>query len=110
MRIVGSITLALVLGLALPAATHAATVTCTDGTTAKSGRGACSHHGGVAATATTPPKAASDKGPAKPPQSAADVSSAATGATARCKDNTYSHAAHRSGACSKHGGVAEWMK
>lgn len=31
------------------------------------------------------------------------------GATARCKDGTYSHAANRSGACSGHGGVASWM-
>ena len=34
----------------------------------------------------------------------------ATGATAKCKDGTYSHAASRRGACSKHGGVAEWLK
>ena len=33
-----------------------------------------------------------------------------TGATARCKDGTYSHAAHHQGACSHHGGVAQWMK
>ena len=31
------------------------------------------------------------------------------GATAQCKDGTYSHAAHHSGACSRHGGVAKWM-
>ncbi|MEQ7874717.1 DUF3761 domain-containing protein [Sphingomonas sp. ASV193] len=30
------------------------------------------------------------------------------GAIARCKDGLYSHAAHRSGACSRHGGVASW--
>lgn len=30
------------------------------------------------------------------------------GATARCRDNTYSSSAHRSGTCSRHGGVAEW--
>jgi hypothetical protein len=34
----------------------------------------------------------------------------ANGATAKCKDGTYSHAASRRGACSKHGGVAEWLK
>jgi hypothetical protein len=36
--------------LALPAAAKSskAEVTCSDGTTAKAGRGACSHHGGVA--------------------------------------------------------------
>ena len=31
------------------------------------------------------------------------------GATAQCKDGTYSHAAHHAGACSRHGGVAKWM-
>ncbi len=41
--------------LALPASAKAkakatAEVNCTDGTTSKAGRGACSHHGGVAAT------------------------------------------------------------
>jgi hypothetical protein len=32
------------------------------------------------------------------------------GATAKCKDGTYSHAATHRGACSRHGGVAEWLK
>ena len=32
-----------------------------------------------------------------------------SGATARCKDGTYSHSQHRSGTCSGHGGVAEWL-
>ena len=30
------------------------------------------------------------------------------GATARCKDGTYSYSAHRRGACSHHRGVAIW--
>ena len=34
----------------------------------------------------------------------------ANGATAKCKDGTYSHAATHRGACSRHGGVAEWLK
>src|SRR5690242_4952875 len=45
----------------------------------------------------TPPAAApavEDKNPA--------------GAIAQCKDGTYSHAKNRTGACSKHGGVAKW--
>jgi ABC-type Na+ efflux pump permease subunit len=33
-----------------------------------------------------------------------------TDATAKCKDGTYSHAATHRGACSRHGGVAEWLK
>lgn len=32
------------------------------------------------------------------------------GATARCKDGSYSHAANHTGACSDHGGVANWIK
>jgi hypothetical protein len=31
------------------------------------------------------------------------------GATARCRDGTYSFSAHRSGTCSHHGGVARWL-
>jgi hypothetical protein len=32
-----------------------------------------------------------------------------TGATAKCKDGTYSKSKHHSGTCSSHGGVAEWL-
>ena len=38
------------------------------------------------------------------------VNNNASGAIARCKDGSYSHAAHRSGACSRHGGVAKWLE
>ncbi|WP_084143898.1 DUF3761 domain-containing protein [Amycolatopsis taiwanensis] len=31
------------------------------------------------------------------------------GATAKCKDGTYSFSQHRSGTCSGHGGVAQWL-
>ncbi len=31
------------------------------------------------------------------------------GATAKCKDGTYSKSAHRSGTCSSHGGVDTWL-
>lgn len=31
------------------------------------------------------------------------------GATAQCRDGTYSHSQHRSGTCSGHGGVDHWM-
>ena len=40
------------------------------------------------------------------PESAA---SAPAGATARCKDGTYSFSKHHSGTCSGHHGVAEWL-
>jgi len=29
--------------------------------------------------------------------------------TAKCKDGTYSKSKHRSGTCSKHGGVDQWL-
>jgi hypothetical protein len=35
--------------------------------------------------------------------------SAPAGATARCRDGTYSFSQHRSGTCSDHGGVAVWL-
>jgi hypothetical protein len=31
------------------------------------------------------------------------------GATAQCRDGTYSFSEHRSGTCSGHGGVAQWL-
>lgn len=31
------------------------------------------------------------------------------GATARCRDGSYSFSRHHSGTCSKHGGVASWL-
>ena len=31
------------------------------------------------------------------------------GATAQCRDNTYSFSQHRRGTCSHHGGVARWL-
>lgn len=35
--------------------------------------------------------------------------SAPAGATAQCRDGTYSSSQHRSGTCSHHGGVASWL-
>jgi hypothetical protein len=64
-----------------------ARVTCSDGTTSKSGQGACSHHGGISTTLPPPP----------------------AGSTGKCKDGTYSQSQQRSGACSQHGGIAEWF-
>ena len=32
-----------------------------------------------------------------------------TGATAQCRDATWSFSKHRSGTCSGHGGVARWL-
>src|SRR5436853_4552041 len=38
-----------------------------------------------------------------------EPSSVPSGATARCRDGTYSFSRHRSGTCSHHGGVAMWL-
>jgi hypothetical protein len=36
-------------------------------------------------------------------------SSNPAGATAKCRDGTYSYSAHASGTCSHHGGVGRWI-
>jgi Protein of unknown function (DUF3761) len=36
-------------------------------------------------------------------------SSSPVGATAKCRDGTYSYSEHASGTCSHHGGVARWI-
>jgi hypothetical protein len=48
--------------------------------------------------------------PAAPGAPAKGSNADAAGATARCKDGAYSHAKGHSGACSHHGGVAQWLK
>ena len=42
-------------------------------------------------------------------QATAGRASAPPGATARCRDGTYSFSQHHSGTCSHHGGVAKWL-
>jgi hypothetical protein len=37
------------------------------------------------------------------------ATAAPPGATARCRDGTYSYSKHHSGTCSHHGGVAKWL-
>jgi Protein of unknown function (DUF3761) len=110
---------------------------CKDGTTSTaSGSGACSSHGGVDTLATKAAHASKKaaKADAKATKASGDstTSSAAaskakradakavkaedkaakdsTGATAQCKDGTYSHAKSMQGACSGHGGVAKTLK
>src|SRR2546425_1280525 len=75
----------------------AETVTCKDGTTAKAGRGACSHHGGVAKETKTET--------ATTPAGAAPKQAAAPSETVTCKDGTTAKAGR--GACSHHGGIAK---
>lgn len=41
-------------------------------------------------------------------QSPVQADSRPEGASARCRDNSYSFSQHRSGTCSHHGGVAQW--
>lgn len=107
------------------------TTLCTDGTTSNStGRGTCSGHGGakgaevtskttgapVPAPMTASPPRASARARTRANSNSAVVSGSGagednnpSGAIARCKDGLYSHAQHRRGACSRHGGVASWM-
>jgi hypothetical protein len=116
----------LILAMAMPC--HADSM-CKDGTTSTAtGRGACSGHGGVqkagkSAAAAAPAAAESASPAAAPAPDAAAASKAApaaksaattgntdpTGATAKCKDGTYSKSKHHKGSCSHHGGVAEFL-
>jgi hypothetical protein len=105
-------------------AADAAPTTCKDGTTSTStGKGTCSGHGGVQkATAAAPAPAAAPAAETAPAATAAKSATATrsaptttagntdpTGATAKCKDGTYSKSQHRSGTCSSHGGVDTWL-
>lgn len=59
-------------------------------------------------TATAPASApASAPAAARATQGGEDANP--TGAIAQCRDGMYSHAAHRTGACSRHKGVAKWL-
>jgi len=92
------------LGAQAPAG---ATAKCGDGSYSKatSKQGACSNHKGVAEWYGAGAPAAK---PA-PKEHKAAPAAAPAGATARCKDGTYSTSTSHTGACSKHGGVAEWL-
>ena len=105
-------------------------VTCKDGAKSAGGRGACSGHGGIALTnpmqrkaekemakaekAETKVTKAAEKADAKADKAEAKAGNGSrednnpVGSIAKCKDGMYSHAAHRRGACSRHGGVASW--
>jgi uncharacterized protein involved in copper resistance len=107
-----------------------ATVNCTDGTSSKGGKGACSGHGGIAAakmdakagskmkTAKMDAKADAKAMPAAKPAAKAMAPATADAkayakadgkALATCKDGTQSFAKNHTGACSKHGGVKDWL-
>jgi hypothetical protein len=101
------------------AAAPAASATCEDGTkSTATGKGACSGHGGVLkpltskpapGTAMTAAPAAATSTAPKSATSATAGNTAPTGATAKCKDGTYSKSTHKAGTCSTHGGVADWL-
>jgi hypothetical protein len=81
-------------------------VRCKDGTVGTAGRGACSHHGGVAKnegapapTKTTPASVAGDEEKKVAPATPATGSPAMV----KCKDGTTANQGR--GACSRHGGV-----
>ena len=56
-----------------------------------------------------PPKATPAASVAKTATATAPAGSAPAGATAQCKDGTYSMSKHHSGSCSHHGGVAKFL-
>jgi hypothetical protein len=97
-----------------------ATGSCNDGsfTTAKTKSGACSRHGGVKEWFAGAPAPAPAPPPPPPPPPAAGapsirtapIAGAPANATALCNDGTYSESQHRSGTCSKHKGVKQWLK
>ncbi len=90
-------------------------VSCKDGTKAQLPvkQGTCSGHGGVAAakptTPAAPPAAITPAAHAAPAPAPTPSAAAPAGATAKCKDGTYSMSKTHSGACSRHGGVANWL-
>ena len=82
------------------------TVSCRDGTSSAGGRGACSHHGGVAVSTEQSSAGNDSKGnDSKGNDSKAESSDAAAndGESVTCKDGTSSTGGR--GACSHHGGV-----
>lgn len=110
-------------------------VHCKDGTTSSPGRGACAHHGGVSRAASeevsntrapepsngrsskeqleTPSSGKSERAESRSAsgyRSKEELKTPAAAPTARCQDGTLSYAKHHGGACSNHGGVAEWLE
>ena len=67
-------------------------------------------HGPCAATSSdAPQKAAPTRARREMPALDGALEVWTDGASARCKDSTYSFSQHRSGTCSGHKGVAQWL-
>ena len=60
-------------------------------------------------TSSSPPRTTVAPAPKPAVIPAGSVNADARGATAQCKDRTYTHAKGHRGACSHHGGVAKWL-
>jgi hypothetical protein len=86
------------------------TAHCSDGTYyyGKSRSKACAHHRGVAEWLAPPP----GRSPPRHSRTASrrPAARAPAGATARCKDGTYSFIRRRAAACAHHGGIARWLR
>ena len=69
----------------------------------------CKNSGAVSRTSSVRPSV--DRSRVGPPAALPRVNAAAgsNGATAQCKDGTYSRSTQHRGACSHHGGVAKWF-
>jgi hypothetical protein len=135
-RVLLATALILVSGSALSA--QGGKVDCMDGSRSAGGRGACSGHGGIMTPQRRAELQATKKAEADAAKAAKEAAKAqkktdaklardarkdakanaqavngddhdARGATAECKDHTYSHAATHQGACSRHGGVARFL-
>ncbi len=63
-----------------------------------------------AAAATTTHTAVASTGSASSKSTGKSETTDPAGAIAKCKDGLYSHSKVRKGACSRHGGVAQWMQ
>jgi hypothetical protein len=102
-RVLAAVAALLTIGLySAPVRAQATASVCKDGTTsAATGKGACSGHGGVDAKATSAAKKAEKK--AESATKKAEKAEEKAAAQVTCTDGTMSKAGR--GACSKHGGV-----
>ncbi|HTB27320.1 MAG TPA: DUF3761 domain-containing protein [Steroidobacteraceae bacterium] len=84
-----------------PSSSPAASAPPASGSAMKAAAGSSGSSSSGSSTASTPSSSSSN--------STTTGNTDPTGATAKCKDGTYSKSKHHSGTCSKHGGVDQWM-